>query len=910
MVVHSASDSSFNPPPAKRNRPADGQPDRAAPTNHSWAADASAAVTQAGPAGQAPAAKHASPIRQRGWFPAQLPSLQAAPALQASAHDVSARPNSSLKLRSLPQDFSPLRHTAEGLAGIANLPNTAANHAKAVLLGCVDPLQGAIDPLKGSADLLAGVLWRHKVWQERVRAQLQGPGMAVGEAVHTGRLASPRAVEVSARAAGDRPRSCESGLGGSVAWHRGRRPDLSDPIAAPRGAISSPRGAASGPRGAFSTPRMLVFGSRGSARWSDAWSSSPRPEGSKRRLGRSNRRSSSRCCAEQYSLRPSRSRSGSPPRRSAEQRRSTPTSPKSRHSVQQPRDRLGSCEADCFSRRSAELPIPRAACMKPSASSRRLAEDDLPSAALSSILHSAAASTLPPPPPFQPPVKAGNARQMPSQKPHASVKSPFLLASRSSAKAGSAGTDKLSTMPSLQCAASSPGAVSLRDQTVKGNRSCTRTQHMGSSLSRHAAEAQPFEHRHTHLKSSTEAKTKNKTRRSSSKATADECSRPGKVSSVEIKQAQPRDSSQAWHSPALPTSSSDAAHTAPPPGSSSAAAVASALASLPGASGAAAELSGPPDAAHTTLPTAATSAAPALAPLPVGTSLLLAPRLSGSVPTDPRKRPLAVKSLFGIDSAASPIHKVLPSQVNADKAFFAGDSCQATSDQLKASPTDLRPGSSQHAQHGSAPHFLQRSQRAQHGYNRIVSQHVELSPAALSTSAVATTAPAVPSEPLYSNLSLAKQKNSNLIRAHLSVCTSSATSPLEQVRQSQPHDGTSDFEAAIAAVTENGGTGLPSAVVAAKQLTGGDIREPTWDEAIKNSGALQLEAKVWYYLDPKGNTQGPCSLEQLIFWLELLKHEKHYQKEYEDFKEVSVWIASMAVRIPLTALMHLHSLSA
>ncbi len=42
----------------------------------------------------------------------------------------------------------------------------------------------------------------------------------------------------------------------------------------------------------------------------------------------------------------------------------------------------------------------------------------------------------------------------------------------------------------------------------------------------------------------------------------------------------------------------------------------------------------------------------------------------------------------------------------------------------------------------------------------------------------------------------------------------------------------------------------------------------------------------------QGNTQGPCSLEQLIFWLDLLKHEKDYQKEYEDFKEVSVWIVS------------------
>ncbi len=42
----------------------------------------------------------------------------------------------------------------------------------------------------------------------------------------------------------------------------------------------------------------------------------------------------------------------------------------------------------------------------------------------------------------------------------------------------------------------------------------------------------------------------------------------------------------------------------------------------------------------------------------------------------------------------------------------------------------------------------------------------------------------------------------------------------------------------------------------------------------------------------QGNTQGPCSLEQLIFWLGLLKCEKDYQKEYEDFKAVSVWIVS------------------
>ena len=495
----------------------------------------------------------------------------------------------------------------------------------------------------------------------------------------------------------------------------------------------------------------------------------------------------------------------------------------------------------------------RAACVKPSASSRRLAEDDLPSAVHSSLLHPTAATTLPPPPPIQPPVKAGSARQMPSQKPLTSITNPFLLASLSSANEGRASTDELRAVPSLQSADSSPGAVSPRDQTAKGSRSGARTQQKGSSLSRHAAEAQPAEHRHTSPKSSTEAKVKRKICRSSSKAKANERSHPGKMPSAEVKQAQPRDSSQAWDSPALPTSSSDAAHTAPPPDTSGAAAVTSAVASL---SGTAAELSGTPDAAHTT-PAAATSAENALAPLPVATSLLLAPPQSGSVPTDRRKRPPSGKSLFGIDNAASPIKQVLPNQMNADKAFLAGNSCQATSDQLKASATDLKPDSSQHAQHGSAPHPLQPAQHAKHGHDRIGSQHEEPSPAALSTPAVATAAQ-LPAEPLYSSLSLAKPSGSAHVRTHLPEGTPSATSPLDQVIQSQPHGSTPDSEAVITAVSEHDAGGLPSAVAAAKQPTGDDIKDLTWDEAIRNSGALQLEAKVWYYLDPKVIKLQPC----------------------------------------------------
>ena len=150
---------------------------------------------------------------------------------------------------------------------------------------------------------------------------------------------------------------------------------------------------------------------------------------------------------------------------------------------------------------------------------------------------------------------------------------------------------------------------------------------------------------------------------------------------------------------------------------------------------------------------------------------------------------------------------MLPNQMHADMAFLAGDSCQATSDQLKAPATDLNPDSSQHAQHGSAPHPLQAAQRAKHGHDCTSSQREALSPAALSTPAVATAAPVVPPEPLYSNLSLAKPSYSTQVSTHQPKRTSSAMSLLDPVRQSQLHSSTPDSEAAIAAVNEHDATG-------------------------------------------------------------------------------------------------------
>ena len=256
MVAPSASDSSPSPPPAMRSRLADAQPDKAAPANYSWAADALAAITQAGSVAQASAAKHASPTRQRGWSPAQDTSLQApAPALQASAHDVSAMPNSPLKKRSRSsgrarassarQSRSPSAHTrshagkGRSPAGKGRSPagkgrSSAGKGRSSARLQSPETYSKRSRRLskiskrrskscKGSSDRLCrsparrhrsptrqrrsagksprGKFWQHKVWQERLQAQLQGPDMAAGEQ-RWGRLHHALQAQTHARAGG------------------------------------------------------------------------------------------------------------------------------------------------------------------------------------------------------------------------------------------------------------------------------------------------------------------------------------------------------------------------------------------------------------------------------------------------------------------------------------------------------------------------------------------------------------------------------------------------------------------------------------------------------------------------------------------------------------------------------------
>lgn len=61
-------------------------------------------------------------------------------------------------------------------------------------------------------------------------------------------------------------------------------------------------------------------------------------------------------------------------------------------------------------------------------------------------------------------------------------------------------------------------------------------------------------------------------------------------------------------------------------------------------------------------------------------------------------------------------------------------------------------------------------------------------------------------------------------------------------------------------------------------------------------------SKLWYYLDPQGNAQGPCSITQFHVWLHQLRSDAVMRKEYEQLKAVSVWREGMNVRVPLPTL--------
>ena len=59
------------------------------------------------------------------------------------------------------------------------------------------------------------------------------------------------------------------------------------------------------------------------------------------------------------------------------------------------------------------------------------------------------------------------------------------------------------------------------------------------------------------------------------------------------------------------------------------------------------------------------------------------------------------------------------------------------------------------------------------------------------------------------------------------------------------------------------------------------------------------EDKIWYYLDPQGSTQGPCSIKQFKEWLFFLGKDPGYEREHDQFRQVEIWQAGMPNRIPL-----------
>ena len=59
---------------------------------------------------------------------------------------------------------------------------------------------------------------------------------------------------------------------------------------------------------------------------------------------------------------------------------------------------------------------------------------------------------------------------------------------------------------------------------------------------------------------------------------------------------------------------------------------------------------------------------------------------------------------------------------------------------------------------------------------------------------------------------------------------------------------------------------------------------------------------MWYYLDPQGQTQGPCSIKQFKEWLVSLGSDPRFRAEHEQFRQVEVWQRGMPNRVPLANL--------
>lgn len=64
-----------------------------------------------------------------------------------------------------------------------------------------------------------------------------------------------------------------------------------------------------------------------------------------------------------------------------------------------------------------------------------------------------------------------------------------------------------------------------------------------------------------------------------------------------------------------------------------------------------------------------------------------------------------------------------------------------------------------------------------------------------------------------------------------------------------------------------------------------------------------IQAKCWYYVDPQGLTQGPCTLQNFRNWLGTMSASAEHQQQYADFLRARVWKYEMTHTVPLAQLM-------
>lgn len=60
---------------------------------------------------------------------------------------------------------------------------------------------------------------------------------------------------------------------------------------------------------------------------------------------------------------------------------------------------------------------------------------------------------------------------------------------------------------------------------------------------------------------------------------------------------------------------------------------------------------------------------------------------------------------------------------------------------------------------------------------------------------------------------------------------------------------------------------------------------------------------AWYYVDPQGNTQGPCTIAQFRSWLRTLAEDPQFADEHKQFMSVDVWKEGVQKKLLMTELL-------